>query len=235
MGGRDRMQILIVDDDARMAHFYSHILARDGFSVRVAISLQEARSALNDSIPDILVLDRMLPDGDGNDLCRELKATPATASIFIILISGLKTTESEQIIGLDVGADDYLPKPFSNEMLLARVRAATRIKRMQEDMLAANAALRRSEDAFRALAEHIPDVVTRYDNTLRYLYVNSQTIELMDVAPERVIGRSNQELPLDQHLRDLWDAAVIEVFAKKGLSQPSRRSWKTATSYPVWL
>jgi len=104
------MQILIVDDDARMAHFYSHILARDGFSVRVAISLQEARSALNDSIPDILVLDRELSDGDGSEFCREIKASPTTASIFVILISGLKMTESDQIGSLDGDAEGAMRK-----------------------------------------------------------------------------------------------------------------------------
>ena len=97
------MRILIVEDDSIVARFYKLKLGNEGFSTEVVHSLHEAQTAIRQQQPDILLLDRVLPDGDGGDFCKRIKDDPTTAPIFVILLSGLKTGETDQISGLDIG------------------------------------------------------------------------------------------------------------------------------------
>jgi len=209
------MHILIVDNDSRTAWTYAHILESEGFSTSVALTLDEAQASLQIACPDILLLDRDLPDGDGSDLCQQIKTDPNSSPIYIILISGLMATEFDQISSLEIGADDYLIKPISAGLLLARVRAAVRIRSAQEEVWAAYGRLQDHNEAFRALVENTPDVVARHDKDVRLLYVNSRVEALMGISPAKVIGKTHRELPVDEDLRDLWDAAVIEVLTTK--------------------
>lgn len=117
------MRLLLVEDEPEMAAMLAATLRAQGIVVDSARSLSMAREAVSNAEHDAVLLDRKLPDGDGLDLIPLLRARDAHTPV--IVISALGATE-ERIAGLDTGADDYLPKPFSVEELLARLRAVLR-------------------------------------------------------------------------------------------------------------
>ncbi len=115
-------RILVVDDDANVSEVVSRYLLREGFSVEV---VGDGRTALDRALadpPDLVVLDLMLPGIDGLEVCRRLRAL---APVPVIMLTA-RSDESDRVIGLELGADDYITKPFSPKELVARVRAVLR-------------------------------------------------------------------------------------------------------------
>ena len=119
------MKILVVDDDPDLRDLIGYTLRRDGYFV---IEAEDGRAALllaEVERPDLVLLDVNLPRLDGFEVCRRLRAATATSGIPIVMLT-VRGTEEDQVRGLDLGADDYLAKPFSPRTLLARVRALLR-------------------------------------------------------------------------------------------------------------
>ena len=121
MGG---LTALVVEDDPAIRELVGFHLARAGLRPVLAAGLQEARAACAQSSPDVVVLDLMLPDGSGWDLCRELRGL-AEGGPAVIMLTALDS-EPDRVAGLEFGADDYIGKPFSPRELVARVRAVLR-------------------------------------------------------------------------------------------------------------
>jgi DNA-binding response OmpR family regulator len=117
--------LLLIDDDARLAAMVDDYLGQAGFTVETAASLEAGRRALASRTFDALLLDLMLPDGDGLDLCRELRANARTRQLPLLMLTA-RGEPLDRIVGLELGADDYLPKPFEPRELLARVKALLR-------------------------------------------------------------------------------------------------------------
>ncbi|HEX7940549.1 MAG TPA: response regulator transcription factor [Gemmatimonadaceae bacterium] len=118
-------RVLVVEDDPDIADLMRRYLHRGGFDVDVRASGRDALGAITTQPPDVLVLDLMLPQVNGLEICRMVRSDERTASIPIIMVTA-RAEESERIAGLDLGADDYLAKPFSPGELVARVRALLR-------------------------------------------------------------------------------------------------------------
>jgi two-component system phosphate regulon response regulator OmpR len=118
-------RLLLVDDDARLTTMVGDYLRQAGYEVDTAGSLLQARQRLQAAPFDALVLDLMLPDGDGLDLTRELRADPRTRRLPLLMLTA-RGEPMDRILGLEIGADDYLPKPFEPRELLARVKALLR-------------------------------------------------------------------------------------------------------------
>ncbi|MEX0298661.1 MAG: response regulator transcription factor, partial [Kordiimonas sp.] len=116
--------ILIVDDEADIREPVGTYLGMNGFDITLAASAKEALSAIQQQTPDLALLDIMLGADDGMDLCKKLQNT---SDIAVIFLSG-KSEETERIIGLELGADDYIVKPFNPRELLARIKAVLRRK-----------------------------------------------------------------------------------------------------------
>jgi two-component system OmpR family response regulator len=114
--------ILVVDDEVRIREVIQLALEREGFRVRCASDTREARLALTQLTFSLIVLDIMLPDGDGLAFCRELRARSNTPILFV----SARSDEIDRILGLEMGGDDYLTKPFSPRELVARVKAVLR-------------------------------------------------------------------------------------------------------------
>ncbi|KAF0183942.1 MAG: two-component system OmpR family phosphate regulon response regulator PhoB [Hyphomonadaceae bacterium] len=118
-------QILIVEDDEALEALLAYNLEKEGYQIRVAKDGEEALLLVAESQPDLIILDWMIPRVPGIEVCRRLRAKVATKNIPIIMLTA-RTEESDRIRGLDVGADDYLSKPFSIQELKARIRAVLR-------------------------------------------------------------------------------------------------------------
>ena len=122
-----REKILVVDDEQDILDLVSYNLKKEGYNVVAVTSGEEAISAARSASPDLVLLDLMLPGVDGLEVCKTLKYDPQTNRIPIIMITA-KGEESDIITGLELGADDYIAKPFSPKVLIARVRAVLRRK-----------------------------------------------------------------------------------------------------------
>ena len=118
-------RVLLIDDDSRLTTMVGDYLRRSGFEVDAAGSLAAGREKLKSSTYDALLLDLMLPDGDGLDLTRELRADTRTRRLPLLMLTA-RGEPMDRIVGLEIGADDYLPKPFEPRELLARVKALLR-------------------------------------------------------------------------------------------------------------
>ena len=125
-------EVLVVEDEPDIQALIVHHLTRDGFRCRTAADGPEALARLRAGVPDLVVLDLMLPGIDGLELTRRLRAEPAWARLPIIMLTA-KSDEVDRIIGLELGADDYIAKPFSPKELLARVRAVLRRAKPADD------------------------------------------------------------------------------------------------------
>jgi two-component system phosphate regulon response regulator OmpR len=121
-------QILVVDDDLEIRKLLARYMKEQGFRVQLASKCAEVRERIATNQIDLIVLDVMLPDGSGLDLCRDLRSR--RSSVPIILLTALKE-DVDRIIGLEIGADDYLGKPFNPRELVARIRAV--LRRGQDD------------------------------------------------------------------------------------------------------
>lgn len=118
-------RVLIVEDDTDIAALIAHYLEKAGHTPETVGDGSEALARAADSPPDLAILDVMLPSLSGLDVCRALRAREQTSALPILMLTA-RGEESERILGLDVGADDYMTKPFSPNELLARVRALLR-------------------------------------------------------------------------------------------------------------
>src|SRR5262252_5297538 len=126
------MQILVAEDDRDIADLIAHYVRKSGWDPHVEATGSGALAYARKSPIDLAILDVMLPGMSGLDVCRALRADTATSHLPIIMVTA-RTEESDRIAGLDLGADDYIAKPFSPNELVARIRALVRRTRRIED------------------------------------------------------------------------------------------------------
>jgi phosphate regulon transcriptional regulator PhoB len=124
-------KILIVDDEKDIVKMLEYNLKKEGYRTAVAYDGEDALSLASREHPDIILLDLMLPGIDGLEVCKTLKKEEKTASVPIIMLTA-KTQEADKVVGLELGADDYVTKPFSVKELLARVKAVLRRAKEKE-------------------------------------------------------------------------------------------------------
>ncbi len=117
--------ILMVEDDADIARLVQHHLKAAGFTVRWFPGASQVIAAAEESPPALFILDIMVPDGDGFELCRRIRKSATLARVPVIFLTA-KTSEADRVVGFELGADDYVVKPFSPRELVARVKAVLR-------------------------------------------------------------------------------------------------------------
>ncbi len=135
-------QIVVIEDDEDIREILELTLSREGFRVASAEDGGQGLRLVQKELPDLVLLDLMLPDLDGLEVCRLMKADAATREIGIIMVSA-KDTEADIVLGLGLGADDYVPKPFGSSELVARVKSVLRRRSSHEEPLDEKAALSR--------------------------------------------------------------------------------------------
>ncbi|MCA0304923.1 MAG: phosphate regulon transcriptional regulator PhoB [Proteobacteria bacterium] len=124
-GGSPRPFVLVVEDEQALVELLRYNLEQAGFRVAVALDGEAALAAVRDELPDLVLLDWMLPLVSGIEVCRQLRRQAATANLPIIMLTA-RGEEGDRVRGLDAGADDYVAKPFSPAELVARIRAVLR-------------------------------------------------------------------------------------------------------------
>jgi len=123
-----KSKILVVDDEEDILELIRYNLEKDGYQVLTAQSGETALETVKSEIPDLVLLDLMLPGVDGIEVCRQINSNSATRHIPVVMLTA-KSEEMDVVIGLEIGADDYITKPFSPRVLLARVKAMLRRNR----------------------------------------------------------------------------------------------------------
>lgn len=124
-------KILVVEDDRSLAGILDYNLARAGFDVFCAADGQDGLNQARLKLPDLVVLDVMIPVFDGLEVCRRLRAIPETRELPVIMLTA-KSEETDQLVGFSVGADDYVVKPFSVKILLERIKSLLRRRSQNE-------------------------------------------------------------------------------------------------------
>ena len=122
-----RERVLVVDDEEDLLELINYNLSKEGYRVMCVASGERAIKEAQTQLPDLIVLDLMLPRVDGLEVCRQLKSDPKTKHIPVIMLTA-KTQEADVVSGLELGADDYITKPFSPRVLVARIKAVLRRK-----------------------------------------------------------------------------------------------------------
>jgi DNA-binding response OmpR family regulator len=123
--------IAVVDDEPDILELVSLHLGRAGYAVRAFPDAERFQKSLASSLPDLVILDLMLPDADGIDVCKDLKRDTRTARVPVVMLTA-RGDELDRVLGLEMGADDYVTKPFSPKELVARVKAVLRRHGRQE-------------------------------------------------------------------------------------------------------
>jgi DNA-binding response OmpR family regulator len=199
-------RILIVDDDVRLGALLERLLKPEGFQVAVVTDgLQGARRATSE-VFDLVVLDVMLPGQDGFEVLRRIRAT---SKVPVIMLTA-KGTENDRIVGLELGADDYLSKPFNPRELLARIRAVLRRAEAAvhtppaEILRAGSLTMDISRREVRVRGELVPLTTTEFDLLRSFLRYPGQTLSrdaLMDML--RGVGYAAYDRSIDVHVKNL--------------------------------
>jgi DNA-binding response OmpR family regulator len=223
-----RKHVLVVEDEVDVAQLIKHTLERGGdIDVEIAVTGEAALAKAAERTPDLVILDLNLPGFDGLEVCRLLRARPASAGTPIIMVTA-RASESDRIRGLDLGADDYITKPFSPRELAARARAALRRPKPGETLPASEALYRGRHlvadfDAVDVTVDGTPVRLTRREfELLRFLVQNRNRVISRDRLLERVWGYENavETRSVDVHvgrLRAKLGAASNQIETVVGL------------------
>jgi two-component system phosphate regulon response regulator PhoB len=183
--------VLVIEDEPDIRKTIEYNLSKESYKVTLAASIEEGEKALVANKIDVVILDLMLPDGSGLTLCRDIKSEPKTKHIPVIILTA-KTEEVDRVVGFELGADDYVTKPFSVRELILRVKAI--LKRGVSSPKDAEEA----QDIF-------GELTVNYDE--HQAYINGQEISLTALEfklLKHLINRKGRVQTRDQLLEDVW-------------------------------
>ena len=224
------VRILVVDDDQALRDLLTDYLTTSGFLVDAAVDGVQMREHLSKTMPDAIVLDLMLPGEDGLSLARELRKT---SDVPILMLSA-RGEEIDRVVGLELGADDYLPKPFSPRELLARLRALLRRARPAAGVAVAA----QSAETLPAAHQHRFGPFTLDTDAWRLLRggaevpVSSGEIQLLRIFvehPNRVLSRDNLIDRLKGYERGAFDRSIDVRVTRL------RRKIETDPAHPAYI
>jgi two-component system, OmpR family, phosphate regulon response regulator PhoB len=202
-------QILVVEDEAAIAELISLNLRHAGYEVTLAANAEQAQAAVDGVLPDLVLLDWMLPGQSGLSLARRWRADARTRELPVIMLTA-RADETDKVSGLDAGADDYLTKPFSTHELMARIRAVLRRKAPEALDSAVEVGALRLDPSTRR--------VTRGDVELKLGPTEFRLLHFLMAHPERVHSRAQlldrvwgdhvfiEERTVDVHVKRLREA-----------------------------
>ncbi len=205
-------RILVVDDEPHLRLATVRILEAAGYQVLDAANGQDAVASVKSFLPDLVLLDVVMPDMDGIHVYQHLKAEAALADSFVVFLSGSRTASDEQAAGLETGADGYIVRPISNRELLARVETFLRIQRTEK-------ALRESEEKLQEYAEHLEQSVAEKMRQLEIEHAKAVQMDKMASLGEMATGVAHE---LTQPLAAIsFDADYLKLVTQKVQSEPA--------------
>jgi len=184
-------RVLVIEDEPDIRKTIDYNLSKESFEVIQAASIEEGEKALASNKIDVIILDLMLPDGSGLTLCRDIKSEPNTKNIPVIILTA-KTEEVDRVVGFELGADDYVTKPFSVRELILRVKAILK-RGISTEIQTDNA-----QDTF-------GELTLNYDEY--QAYINNEEISLTALEfklLKHLINRKGRVQTRDQLLEDVW-------------------------------
>ena len=184
-------RVLVIEDEPDIRKTIDYNLSKESFEVIQAASIEEGEKALASNKIDVIILDLMLPDGSGLTLCRDIKSEPNTKNIPVIILTA-KTEEVDRVVGFELGADDYVTKPFSVRELILRVKAI--LKRGASTEIKTD----NVQDSF-------GELTLNYDE--HQAYINNEEISLTALEfklLKHLINRKGRVQTRDQLLEDVW-------------------------------
>lgn len=188
-------RILLADDNADMRDYVKRLFSR--FEVETVANGVAALRAVQAHSPDLVLTDVMMPEMDGFELLRRLRSNPATQEIPIILLSA-RAGEESRIEGLEIGADDYLTKPFSARELIARVEASLKLSQLRKETAQREQVLRQQAEAAQQQVENILSSINDgfyvLDRDWRFTYVNDRHCEIIGMQQSAILGQNVWEL-----------------------------------------
>lgn len=197
--------VLLLEDDPAIARTICYALERDGIAVTHSLLIADARRQWNSTQFDVLLMDVGLPDGNGLDWCRELRSTGSIAPVLVLSARG---EEMDKVLGLELGADDYLSKPFSPRELLARTRALLRRSRQfqPQAQVQSSQALQIDEQGQRILIHsRTLDLTRREYQLLQSLIQSAGRILSREALLEQIWGLDSEstDRTVDTHIKTL--------------------------------
>lgn len=222
-------KVLVVDDDPTALLFASSVIRKAGYKVYKAATGNEALRQIKQHQPDLVLLDVMLPDINGLEVCRIIKQDKLLKHIFVLLFSALQTDSQDKALGLETGADGYLVKPVHQRELTAQIQAMLRLKRAEEK-------ISRQKIWYETVLNSLQEVVVCVDSDLNLIWGNKSAMDSINTSLESAVG---------QKCHDLWgcpkeflnDCPVVRSMKsgqpEHGLVQAEDgTSWDTR-AYPV--
>ena len=209
--------LLMIEDDTRLAAMVGEYLTQSGFTVTHMADGESGLAALQDKAVDLVILDLMLPDIDGLEVCRRIRALPGPVARVPVLMLTAKGDPMDRIVGLELGADDYLPKPFEPRELLARIRAVLRRHQpgaAPEAQLLRFGALEIDRDARVVTVDGQPAELTSYQfDLLVTLAERAGRVLTRDQIMEAVRGRELEafDRSIDVHMGRIRAAIEADV------------------------
>ena len=197
-------KILIADDEENLVEFIGRALKKHGYRVITAYDGDNALFLMGEELPDLVILDLMMPLMDGWEVCRRAKSDPATRDIPVIMLTA-RSSADEAVQGLDLGADDYMRKPFSLDELIARVRALLRRKKGEEG------------------GRTIEDGDLRIDREEREVFLRGMSLEISPMEfeiLELMAGRIGRTISREEILKKIWgiggeDTRTVDVHVSR--------------------
>lgn len=198
--------VYIVEDDKNIREIESFALKNSGYSVIDFEFAKDFYKKINEKVPDLIVLDIMLPDEDGLQIVKKLRSMPETRKVPIILVTA-KTTEIDKVKGLDIGADDYLTKPFGIMELISRVKALLRrtTDMVEEKTLRLGDIYIDNEKHAVYVKEELCELTYKEYELLKLLIINVGIVMSRDIIMERIWGTDfeGESRTLDMHIKTL--------------------------------
>ncbi len=197
-------RILIVDDEIENIAAIQRLLRREGYDFSAATSGRQALKRVTEFLPDLIIMDVLMPGLSGYNLCREIKSKTESAGILIMMLSD-NMVQPKRLMGYEAGADDILIKPYAPEELQTRVKILLRLKQAQktlQDEIAGRKLIeeefKKNEEKFRAVIESSSDPIVVYDQEGRANYVNKAFKRVFGWSPEELIGKRIDFVPEEE-------------------------------------